>query len=163
MKIVGGMAYRGDKTDPLENTIQSRRWMFRWVLISLVMMLAWHVIPILGRVDLSRLASPRPGPSESIEAPSPKMSARALSPKMSAQALEKLLRNAPVSGEAARNVRCLPGTNGWDYVCLYQTDAPYPLSRLKIGVRVSPDRILQASSPHTLQKQLPHAGVRSTS
>ncbi len=120
--------------------------MIRWTLISLVMTLAWHVIPFLGRLDLSGLASARPRPSHTIAAPSNKMSARAL---------EESLQSAPVSNRAPRDVRCMPGTNGWDYVCIYRTGDPFPLSRLKIGVRVSPTEILQASAPHQIESQLP--------
>lgn len=136
-----GMAYRGDTTDPLEIIIQHRRALRNALFVSLL----WWFAPALCRIALSP-AIPLPTPSQTIAEPSP---------KMSAHALEQLVRNAPVSSGAPRDVRCRPGTNGWDYVCTYQTDAPHPLSRLKIGVRVSPTGILQASAPHQLQRPLP--------
>jgi hypothetical protein len=137
-----GMAYRGDKTDPLEVIIQRRRRMRRMALL----MLLGCFFPMLWRIDLSRIASLRAEPSATVAAPRP---------RMSAHALEQLLRSTPASRRAPRDVRCTPDQNGWDYVCTYRTDLPHPLSRLRIGVRVSSNRILQASAPHQLDRPLP--------
>jgi hypothetical protein len=136
-----GMTYRGDKTDPLEVINQRRRAMRRIV----VLMLLWMVVPMLWRIDWSRVGSLLAQPSRTVAAPSP---------RMSAHALEQLLRSAPASNRAPRDVRCTPGQNGWDYVCTYQTDLPPPRSRLRIGVRVSSNGILQASAPHPLRTPL---------
>ncbi len=73
---------------------------------------------------------------------------------MRAADVEQLLRSAPTSRQAPRDVRCTPINQGWDYVCMYQTDVPHPQTPLKIGVRVSANAIVQASAPHPLGSRL---------
>jgi hypothetical protein len=73
---------------------------------------------------------------------------------MSAADLEQLLRSAPTSSHAPRDVRCTPSNTGWDYLCMYQTDVPEPRTPMKIGVRVSANAIVQASAPHPLGSRL---------
>ena len=73
---------------------------------------------------------------------------------MSAANLEQLLRSAPTSRQVPREVRCTPVNQGWDYVCMYQTDVPRPRTPMKIGVRVSANAIVQASTPHPLGSRL---------
>lgn len=153
------MAYRGDTTDPLENMINRNRATKRIVLVLVAM---W-VLPSLLRTDLSVLTSVfdnvRPQPSTPIAAPSanpvPRVPAVS-TPKMNAGALENLLRSAPTSNRAPRDVRCTPGQNGWDFICTYQVGVPRPHTRLKIGVRVSANEILQASAPHPFASPLPN-------
>ena len=70
--------------------------------------------------------------------------------KMSAANLEQLLRTAPTSRQVPRDVRCTPINQGWDYVCMYQTDVPRPQTPMKIGVRVSANGVVQASAPQPL-------------
>ena len=91
-------------------------------------------------------------PTQAVTAPIRTMTAP--SPKMSAAALEQLLRSAPASNRAPRDVRCMPIETGWDYVCTYIADFPYPHSRLKIGVRVSSNGILAASAPQQFSAPL---------
>ena len=73
---------------------------------------------------------------------------------MSAADVERLLRSAPTSRRAPRDVRCTPINQGWDYVCMYQTDVPHPQTPMKIGVRVSANAIVQDSAPHPLGSRL---------
>jgi hypothetical protein len=143
-----GMAYRGDTTDPLEIIIQRQRAIRRYVLFMLVM----AVVPMLARPEfcagIGRVIS-TPQRSETVRTAPPAPVA-----KMSAQALEQLLRNAPASNPAPRDVRCLPDRT-WDYVCTYRIDSPRLQPRLRIGVRVNGNAIVQASSPHSLATPLP--------
>ena len=37
---------------------------------------------------------------------------------------------------------------------MYQTDVPHPRTRMKIGVRVSANAIVQASAPHPVGSRL---------
>lgn len=158
-----GMAYRGDTTDPFGNMVQrqqiQRSRLSRVVLVLLLLWMAPNTF-----IYLWQLASPPPGPSRTIVAPTqtptqtmttptrtvtaPTRTMTAPGLKMSATALERLLRTAPASDRAPRDVRCLPVQTGWDYVCTYIADFPHPQSRLKIGVRVSGNGILAASAPH---------------
>jgi hypothetical protein len=126
------MAYRGDATDPLENIIGQRRAMTR---IALVIVLLW-VVPQLWRIDMSWMGDVRTAPRATMAAPRAKMSARAL---------EQVLRSAPASHGAPRDVDCMPLLTGWDYVCVYQAGSQQSQARFKIGVRVSANEILQAS------------------
>ena len=145
------MAYRGDTTDPLENIINRQR---EWRKVILFLAVLW-VAPSILRLDWSVFTRAFPEPAASaaptstavpigIGAPT---TAALPATKMSAGALEQLLRTAPASTGAPRDVRCLPAPNGWDYVCLYHTDVPQPRTQLKIGVRVSANGIVQASEP----------------
>ena len=148
------MAYRGDTTDPLENMINRQRGTRK---IVILLALLW-IVPALFQNDFSVFTSVfdnvRPQPSAPGAAPSTSVAPGA-SPgtKMSALALERLLRSAPASNRAPRDVRCTPGVSGWDYVCTYQ-DGPHFQTRLKIGVRVSANAIVQASAPHPFDRPL---------
>jgi hypothetical protein len=116
----------------------------------LFMLLVMWALPSLFRVDWSVLQSVFTGSQANGASPATVESRTGTGTKMSAGALEQLLRTAPASTGAPRDVHCLPATNGWDYVCQYQTDVPKPRTQLKIGVRVSVNGIVQASSPQPL-------------
>ena len=150
-----GMAYRGDTTDPLANMIQRRQIqhhrLSRVVLVLLLLWTAPNTLIYLWQVA-SLPSQTMTAPTQTVTAPTRTMTAP--SPKMSAAALEQMLRSAPASDRAPRDVRCMPIQTGWDYVCTYIADSPYPHSRLKIGVRVSSDGILAASAPHQFSAPL---------
>ena len=145
------MAYRGGPTDPLENIMNRQRAVRRVILLLAVM----YVLPSILRFDWSAFTRAFPEPAANAAPTSTAVPIGAGVPstaavpatKMSAGALEQLLRTAPASTGAPRDVRCLPAPNGWDYVCLYHTDVPQPGTQLKIGVRVSANAIVQASAP----------------
>jgi hypothetical protein len=145
------MAYRGDTTDPLENIINRRRAESKVVLLVVGL---W-VLPYILRFDWSAFTHAFSKPAANAAPTSTAVpigtgapsTAAVPATKMSAAALEQLLRTAPASTGAPREVRCLPAPNGWDYVCLYQSDVPQPGTQLKIGVRVSANGIVQASEP----------------
>ena len=145
------MAYRGDTTDLLGNINNWQRAVRRVILLLAFMYVAQSIL----RFDWSAFthAFPEPAanaaPTSTVAPIGTGVPSTAAVPatKMSAGALEQLLRSAPASTGAPRDVRCLPAPNGWDYVCLYQTDVPQPRTELKIGVRVSANRIVQASEP----------------
>ena len=154
-----GMAYRGDTTDPFGNMVQRQQIQrSRLTRVVLVLLLLWMAPNTF--IYLWQVARPRPEPSRTVVAPTqtptrtPTQTSTATQTttapghKMSATALEQLLRSAPASDRAPRDVRCLPVQTGWDYVCTYIADSPHPQSRLKIGVRVSANGILAASAPH---------------
>ena len=145
------MAYRGDATDPLETMIRQQRSTKRVVLFMLAMWLLPSLLHLNWSVFEGVFHSASPRPSAPIAAPTANA---APGGKMSASTLEQLLRSAPASHGAPRDVRCLPLQNGWDYVCTYQGDMPRPQTRWKIGVRVSANTILQASAPHPFHKFL---------
>ena len=161
------MAYRGDTTDPLENMINQRRGSNRMILLLALV----FVVPALfqGVVSvfqdaLSRAPATSAAPTITAAPPAtvapPATAAsgtRRISAggtKMRAADVEQLLRSAPTSRQAPRDVRCTPINQGWDYVCMYQTDVPHPQTPLKIGVRVSANAIVQASAPHPLGSRL---------
>jgi len=101
----------------------------------------WSIFPMLRG-----LVSQTPATS----APPTTTAAPPTTAKMSAADLEQLLRSAPTSSQAPRDVSCrpLPIQDGWDYLCIYQSDVPpQPRTRLKIGVRVSANGIVQTSTP----------------
>ena len=150
-----GMAYRGDTTDPFGNMVQRQQIQrSRLSSVVLVLLLLWMAPNTF--LYLWQVASPRPEPTRTIVAPTqtptptpnPTRTMTAPGLKMSATALEQVLRTAPASDRAPRDVRCLPVQTGWDYVCTYTADFPHPQTRLKIGVRVSANGILAASAPH---------------
>ena len=150
------MAYRGDATDPLQNIISGRRGTNRVVLLLAV---GW-VLPYIFGGDLSVLkavfggaSAPSSAPVAAPTATAAPIASAAPGTKMSAATLEQLLRTAPASKRAPRDVRCTPYQNGWDYLCTYQADAPHA-PRLKIGVRVSRNAIVQASPPQPLHRPL---------
>ena len=152
------MAYRGDTTDPLQNMINQRRGSNRMILLLAL----FFVVPSLfqgvvwvfqGALSRAPAASAPPTITAAPPATPPTAAAgtRRISAggtKMSAADVERLLRSAPTSRQAPRDVRCTPINQGWDYVCLYQTDVPHPQTPMKIGVRVSANAIVQASAPH---------------
>ena len=76
--------------------------------------------------------------------------------KLTAAQVEQQLRLAPVSRGAPRNHTCLPGEKGWDYVCAYSAADPTVI-RMKIGVRVGPTEIVEASMPYPVYASLPPA------
>jgi hypothetical protein len=146
-----GMAYRGDATDPLANINNGRRAINRTILLIAVLCF----LPYLRSLDLTafKTAFENARPSSSAPVAAPITGAAPGTTKMSAATLEQLLRTAPASKRAPRDVRCTPYQNGWDYLCTYQADAPRA-PRLKIGVRVSANAIVQASPPQPLHRPL---------
>ena len=133
------MAYRGDETDPLQVIINEQRARRR-------AMLLWVAMLFLPSLYPWNYLRSRPAVRPAASAPLP------AAPKMSPSEVEQELRRAPAS-EAVRDHRCAPGQNGWDYVCAYRTVARGTL--LKVGVRVSANRIMQASSPYPFEQPLP--------
>ena len=146
------MAYRSDATDPLENILNRQRGTRKIVLLLAVL---WVVVPQILQLDWSaftrvfREPAANAAPTSTAVPTGTGVPSTAAVPatKMSAGALEQLLRSAPASQRQPQDVRCLPAPGGWDYVCLYQTDVPQPGTQLKIGVRVSANKIVQASTP----------------
>ena len=149
------MAYRGDTTDPLEVIIQQRRGQRR---IVRLMALGWLVsLGLKGGFALSGIYSPAPqsAPSQPSRVQTAGAQAMVTSDgKMSSFALERWLSTAPSSGQAPRDVRCQRALSGWDYICSYATPGPTP-TRLKIGVRVSANSVVQASAPHKYESVPP--------
>ena len=144
------MAYRGDTTDPLGNIVSGRRFINRVVLLLAFL---W-VLPYVLGTDLTVFKAVFGSGSSPSSAPvAAPITSAAPGKKMSAANLEQLLRTAPASKRAPRDVRCTPYQNGWDYLCTYQADAPRA-PRLKFGVRVSANAIVQASPPQPLHRPL---------
>jgi hypothetical protein len=127
----------------------------------LLLVFMW-VVPLIRHIDWSAFKRVFPEPAADAAPTSNAVPvgtgvpSTAVAPpaKMSARALEQLLRSAPASKRPPQDVRCLPAQGGWDYFCLYQTDVPRPRTQLKIGVRVSAYRIVQASEPQPLYTPL---------
>jgi hypothetical protein len=153
------VAYRGDRTDPLENIIRQRRMIRLLVLLGAV---TW-VLPTLANANWSSLAGffVQPGAVSLPQVPSQPAPRPGAVPtaKMTPQALERLLASTPASKHPPVDVRCTPGQSGWDYVCGYR-DTTQARGRLKIGVRVSANSILQASAPHQFGDELPRPDGR---
>ena len=145
-----GMAYRGDATDPLANINNGRRAINRTILLIAVLWFLLYLVPFDLTAFKTVFENARPSSSAPVAAP---ITSAAPGTKMSAANLEQLLRTAPASKRAPRDVRCTPYQNGWDYLCTYQADAPRA-PRLKIGVRVSANAIVQASPPQPLHRPL---------
>jgi hypothetical protein len=146
------VAYRPDETDPLEIMIARQR-MWRRALLFAVLLgfvrLLWRVDPRQIALLVSLAVSPA---STQAAAPAP-------APKLSAAQVEQHLRQAPLSSGGPRNHYCLPGEKGWDYVCAYSAANP-AVARMKVGVRVSPTEILEASMPYPFYAALPPATGR---
>jgi hypothetical protein len=158
------MAYRGDTTDPLENMIGRRhgrrhgsnKMILRLALFFVLALIFQSVFSVFQRALSQAPTSASPLTTTAQPATTAPDTARinAGGTKMSAADLEQMLRSAPTSSQAPRDVRCLPLQNGWDYVCTYHADAPHPQTHLKIGVRVSANAIVQASAPQPLATPL---------
>ena len=141
------MAYRGDTTDPLENMIKRRHgWNRMIVRLALLFVVASIFQNVYSMFQQSLSQARTETPLTSTAAPGTRRIS-AGGTKMSAADVEQMLRSAPASKQAPRDVRCLPIQDGWDYVCVYQSDVPQPRTQLKIGVRVSATEIVQASAP----------------
>jgi len=147
------MAYRGDTTDPLENMIKRRHGSNRMIVrlaLMFVVLLIFQSVYSMFQQSLSQARTETPLTSTAVPPTTAAPGTRGSSTggtKMSAADLEQLLRSAPASKQAPQDVRCLPIPDGWDYVCVYQSDVPQPRTQLKIGVRVSANGIVQASAP----------------
>ena len=76
--------------------------------------------------------------------------------ELTAAQVEQQLRAAPVSSGSPRNHTCVSGEKGWDYVCAYSAANPRVI-RMKIGVRVGPAGIVEASMPYPVYASLPPA------
>ena len=128
--------------------------------LGLLTMLLTSLVSALLRTDYARVAAFARATAESASAAPPPIASPAQQPLavMTAQDVEQQLRLAPVSGGALRDHRCIPGApglNGWDFICSYRDGATG--TELKIGVRVGPRGIVQASLPHPASRVLPAA------
>ena len=160
------MGYRPDKeTDPLEIMIARQRLWRYAVLFALLL----GIVRLLWRHGFANLvamgwflfsAASAMTPSAPVSAGS----TTTLSPpapvanvvKLTAAQVEQQLRAAPVSSGSPRNHTCLAGEKGWDYVCAYSAANPAAI-RMKIGVRVGPTEIVEASMPYPVYASLPPA------
>jgi hypothetical protein len=156
------MAYRGDTTDPLENIINQRGGSNRMILLLALFFVvpsvfqgifsifehALFVAPVKSVPPTITAAPPATVAPARTAAAGTRVSASGT--KMSAAKLVQLLRTAPTSRQVPRDVHCTPINQGWDYVCMYQTDFPRPQTSMKIGVRVSANGVVQASAPQPL-------------
>ena len=147
------VAYRPEDTDPLEIMIARQRAWRRALLIALLL----GIVRLLWRADLRQIAlvaSLLLPPASTTAAPPSVPVAKV--DKLTAAQVEQQLRVAPLSSGAPRNQYCLPGEKGWDYVCAYSAANPAAV-RMKIGVRVGPTEIVEASMPHPVYGALPPA------
>ena len=147
------MGYRPDATDPLEITIAHQHL---WRRVLLFVLLLW-IVPLLWRPEFLRLGAV--GwllvSAASTTTPSPPAPVAKVV-KLTAAQVEQQLRVAPVSSGSPRNHTCVPGEKGWDYVCAYSAANPAVI-RMKIGVRVGPTEIVEASMPYPIYASLPPA------
>ena len=81
--------------------------------------------------------------------------------RLTAAQVEQQLRVAPLSSGGPRNHYCLPGERRWDYVCAYSAANP-AVVRMKIGVRVGPTEIVEASMPYPVYAALPPPSASGT-
>jgi len=160
------VGYRPDKeTDPLEIMIARQRLWRYAVLFALLL----GIVRLLWRHGFANLvamgwflfsAASAMTPSAPVSAGS----RTTLSPpapvakvvRLTAAQVEQQLRAAPVSSGSPRNHTCVPGEKGWDYVCAYSAANPAAI-RMKIGVRVGPTEIVEASMPYPVYASLPPA------
>jgi hypothetical protein len=143
-------------TDPLENMIASQRFWRRALLFSLLC----GMVRFLWRADLGQIglvASLLVSPASAGAAPSPAAVAKVA--KLTKAQVEEQLRLAPLSTGGPRKHYCLPGENGWDYVCAYSAANP-AVTRMKLGVRVDATGIVEASMPYPFYAALPPATGR---
>jgi len=145
----------------------ARQRLWRRAVLSALLLV---IVRFLWRADYPKLiaigwllVSAVSAPASSTTTPSPaapvanvvKLPATQLVKPTAAQ-VEQQLRAAPVSSGAPRNHTCLPGEKGWDYVCAYSAANPAVI-RMKIGVRVGPTGIVEASMPYPVYASLPPA------
>lgn len=151
------MAYRGDTTDPLEVIIQQRRaqrQVVLWMVLMWVLSAGIRGVFRLGEMN-SRAAQSAPARGSRLQTPASGTQPMVASDgKMSAFALERWLSTAPSSSHAPHDVQCMRAPTGWDYICSYANPGPTP-TRLKIGVRVSANSVVQASQPQKYDSMLP--------
>ena len=150
------MAYRPDQTDPLEIMIARQSMLRRALGVALLL----GLVRFLWRADLSQIglvASLLVSPASAGAAPPP--AAVAKIEKLTKAQVEQQLRHAPLSSGDPRKHYCLPGENGWDYVCAYSAANP-AVVRMKLGVRVDATRIVEASMPYPFYAALPPATGR---
>lgn len=157
------MGYRPDDTDPLEIMIARQRMWRRALLFALL----FGMVRLVWRTDFAKLVgigwllasatsattSSATNPSRTIPSP---VAPVAKVVKLTAAQVEQRLRAAPLSSGSPRNHTCRPGEKGWDYVCAYRAANP-AAARMKIGVRVGPTEIVEASMPYPLYASLPPA------
>lgn len=169
------MAQLGSGADPLDVINSQRRGMRRMVIylaITMIVPLTWHqfdsvggrlraALPIDARsavdewravVKTAELASPNAPPAA---AATPAAGPGAAGTKISPRRVEEWLRQAPASNTPPADPRCVDDFNGWDYVCTYGPDPAQPWLRVKMGVRASPDGIVQATPAMFLWASLP--------
>ena len=131
---------------------RQRAWR-RGLLIALLL----GIVRLLWRADPRQIALVAPllmPPASTIAAPPSVPVAKV--DKLTAAQVEQQLRLAPLSSGGPRNQYCLPGEKGWDYVCAYSAANP-AVVRMKVGVRVGPTQIVEASMPHPFYAALPPA------
>jgi hypothetical protein len=160
------VGYRPDKdTDPLE-IMMARQRMWRYavlaaLLLGIVRLLSRHGLPNLVAMGwflfsaASAVTPSAPVSAGSTTTPAPPAPVANVV-KLTAAQVEQQLRAAPVSSGSPRNHTCLPGEKGWDYVCAYSAANPAAI-RMKIGVRVGPTGIVEASMPYPVYASLPPA------
>lgn len=147
------MGYRPDVTDPLEIIIAQRRLLWRvllFVLLLGIVRLVWRPefpkLIAMGWLLVSAASTTTPPPPAPV----------AKVVKLTAAQVEQQLRVAPVSSGSPRSHTCVAGEKGWDYVCAYSAANPAVI-RMKIGVRVGPTEIVEASMPYPVYASLPPA------
>jgi len=147
------VGYRPDDTDPLEIMI-ARQSMWRRVLLFVLLL---GIVRLLWRPEFPKLVGM--GwllvSAASTTTPSPPTPVAKVV-KLTAAQVEQQLRVTPVSTGSPRNHTCVPGEKGWDYVCAYSAANPAVI-RMKIGVRVGPTEIVEASMPYPVYASLPPA------
>jgi hypothetical protein len=147
------VGYRPDDTDPLEIMIARQRMWRRALLFALLL----GIVRLLWRPEVPTLVGmgwQLVSAASTTTAPPSAPVAKVV--KLTAAQVEQQLRLAPVSSAAPRNHTCLPGEKGWDYVCAYSAANPAVI-RMKIGVRVGPTEIVEASMPYPVYASLPPA------
>jgi hypothetical protein len=122
---------------------------------ALLFALLFGIVRLLWRSDLGQIGhvtSLLVSPASAGAAPSPAPIAKVA--KLTKAQVEEQLRLAPLSTGGPRKHYCLPGENGWDYVCAYSAANP-AVTRMKLGVRVDATGILEASMPYPFYAALP--------
>ena len=152
LTLTARVSYRPDDTDPLEIMIARQRMWRRALLFALLL----GIVRLVWRPEFTKLVGMGwlivSAASTTTPSPTPAEVAKVV--KLTAAQVEQQLRLTPVSIGSPRNHACLPGEKGWDYVCAYSAANPAVI-RMKIGVRVGPTEIVEASMPYPVYASLP--------
>ncbi len=168
------MAKRRSETYPLD-VINSQRRAWRHLVIGLVIAgvlpLAWRLSGsdgkrLLATINFTSMAAEARGVMNTVELASPPAppgppaplgaSPGAAVTTISPRRVEEWLRQAPASKTPPKGLRCVDGAQGWNFVCAYGLDPAQPWLRVKIGIRVSPHGIVQATPAVFLWAALPN-------